>query len=311
MSLDEFFAKKGKKKSKNKISTQELFEQISDNTLPQKVEAEKIPDLSAVVAQAENEDWEPIVNEDVDLDLSTMRIGDLSVKTEQEQAVTDSLDAPNKGDDGRVVWGGKSTTESVETAEPEEPVEKPAEPAKPGLYVPVYMRSGGARVTNRQAQPNIESIEEFPTLDAVQEKPKKVKNPVKAEVDDSWNEVSKASQGHRPDPPSHVYTPPVLRQGSELKPHKYPSSSNYSQNLEQRYGGMTPRDSFQSSTQSWVRGEAHSTSSSQPSTEQANSSGWVRGVPQSHLTSKPYQIPLQRDIMEFPQENRFARLGDT
>nr|VZI28526.1 unnamed protein product [Spirometra erinaceieuropaei] len=311
MSLDEFFAKKGKKKSKNKISTQELFEQIADNTLPQKVETEKVPDPSAVVAQAENEDWEPIVNEDVDLDLSTMRIGDLSVKTEQEQAVADSLDAPSKGDDAKVVWGGKSTTENSETVEPEEPVEKPAEPAKPGLYVPVYLRPGGARVTNRQAQPNIESIEEFPTLDAVQEKPKKVKTPAKVETDDSWNEVSKTSQGHRPDPSSHVYTPPVLRQGSEVKPTKYSSSSSYSQNLEQRYGNVAPRESFQPSTQSWKRGEVLSGSSSQLSTEQAKSSGCARELPQSRPTSKPYQIPIQRNIMEFPQENRFARLGDT
>ncbi|VDN10541.1 unnamed protein product [Dibothriocephalus latus] len=196
----------------------------------------------------------------------------------------------------------------AETTEPEEPVEKPAEPpVKGGLYVPVYLRAGGAKVINRQAQPDIESIEEFPTLDAVQEKPKKTKPP-KAEADDSWNEVSKTSQGHRADASSHAYTPPVFRQGAELKPFKPSSSSKYSENLEQRYGGggVAGRDSFQLSTQSWVRGAALP-ASSQPSTEQTRSSGWVRGIPQSQLTVKP----IQRNLTDLPQENRFARLGDT
>ncbi len=109
MSLDDFFNKKSKKKSKNKINTQELFEKITDGPQQVKQELEKKPDDVVGPEDEDAGEWEPIVNDDIELDLTNIRINDLAtVKTEEEQAAAESADAANKSDESAVVWGGSA-----------------------------------------------------------------------------------------------------------------------------------------------------------------------------------------------------------
>lgn len=311
MSLEDFFNKKSKKKSKKTINAQELFEKITDGPQRQKYEAEKNPD-DVIDTQAEDTgEWEPIVNDDIELDFSNMRINDLSTaKTEEEQAVNENISAVNKSDDSKVVWGGK-----VKTDEPEAKEQKLPEPVKSGVYIPVHLRPGGAALSAlSQPRPNLDSVEEFPTLDfAAQAKSKK---PVVCEKpDDSWTEVSKSSGGHRMNEPGSIggssagstnfrrddvpptkYTAPVFRDyGSRHTRDTSPPGPPPSQ----RSGG-------------WVRGELLR-SNQPPPVEQVSvdkTNRWRRGVTNSSEASKHQGILHQRDILSFTQENRYAQLDN-
>lgn len=163
-----------------------------------------------------------------------------------------------------------------ETVEPEP---KPAEPARVGAYVPIHLRVGGARLGPIQAQPNLESTEEFPTLDAAasQEKPKKNKPEAQEVHDNSWTE---GSQGHRMSDSNFRSSgvPAHLRRGDDDAPTKYSSQSSYRENLARRVGDIPTRDAAPARS-SWVRGDVNRTAvrPSEPAPA-PRASGWARGA---------------------------------
>ena len=108
MSLEDFFNKKSKKKTKKTINAQELFEQITDGYSRQKSELEKNVDEISVAYAEDVGEWEPIVNDDIELDFSNIRISDLATtKIEEEQTTSSNVNTDNKPEDSKVVWGGK------------------------------------------------------------------------------------------------------------------------------------------------------------------------------------------------------------
>ncbi|VDD79299.1 unnamed protein product [Mesocestoides corti] len=303
MSLDDFFNKKSKKKSKKTINAQELFEKITDGPQRQKYEAEKNSD-DVVDPQAEDTgEWEPIVNDDIELDFSNMRINDLSTaKNEEEQAVNENISAVNKSDDSKVVWGGKAKTE-----EPEAKEEKPSEPVKSGVYIPVNLRPGGAALSAlSKPRPNLDSVEEFPTLDfAAQAKAKK---PVVSEKqEDSWTEVSKSSSGHRMNEPASIGSSSAAFTNfrrDDAPPTKYaaPGFREYGPRYARDASPSRPSPSQRSG--GWVRGE-HVRSKQPPTVEQVSAD-----KNNSSEASKHHGILHQRDILSFTQENRYAQLDN-
>lgn len=108
MSLEDFFNKKSRKKTKKTINAQELFEQITDGPLRQKSDPEKSVDEIAAANSEDVGEWEPIVNDDIELDFSNIRINDLAtIKVEEEQAAANNVNPTSKSDDSKIVWGGK------------------------------------------------------------------------------------------------------------------------------------------------------------------------------------------------------------
>ncbi|CDS40536.1 expressed conserved protein [Echinococcus multilocularis] len=296
MSLEDFFNKKSKKKTKKTINAQELFEQITDGPLRQKSDLEKNADEIVVANSEDVGEWEPIVNDDIELDFSNIRINDLAtVKVEEEQAAANNVNPTSKSDDSKVVWGGKFRKE-----EPEKVEEKAT---KSGVYVPLPLRSGGS---SAQALPNLESVEEFPTLDAAaQEKSKKN---ISIEVPDNpWVEVSRSTVSRRRDGLTFFGTSNASSNSyRDSTPSNKYSSSGFRDNYSSRVGGSL-------SSGVWARGEALKNKpaiSADPSIS-SKSSSWERKNTSNSGTPKPYVIPQQRNILSFSQENRFAQLDNS
>lgn len=161
--------------------------------------------------------------------------------------------------------------------------EKPTENTKPGAYVPIHLRAGGGNLVGPpKVLPNLESAEEFPSLDAAitQEKPKKIVPPKNEPHDSTWTE---ASQGHRVNNLTYGSgggsggVPAHLKR-EEADPAKYSSSSSYRENLVRRVG-VPPSESSASRPSAWVRGVVTSGAAppvSQPAAPQPKA--WVRGV---------------------------------
>ncbi|VDK38814.1 unnamed protein product [Taenia asiatica] len=332
MSLEDFFNKKSRKKTKKTINAQELFEQITDGSLRQKPDPEKSVDELVVANSEDVGEWEPIVNDDIELDFSNIRINDLAtIKVEEEQAAANNVNLASKSDDSKVVWGGKAKkgenlvgfleflkisstfasllrflrrcrlfVASVSLEEPEKVEEKPA---KSNVYVPLPLRSGRS---NAQALPNLESTEEFPTLDAAaQEKSKK--NTATELSDNSWVEVSRLTVSRRRDGPTFSGTSYASSNSyrDDASSNKH-SSSGFRDSCSSRIGGSV-------SASGWARGEAlkNRPASSVDPPILSKTSSWERKSTLGSGASKPYVIPQERNILSFTQENRFAQLDNS
>lgn len=68
-------------------------------------ESEKRPDEALVEDYGE---WEPIINDDIELDLANLRVSDLAAeRAEEAQAAAESAESTKKSSGSRVVWGKK------------------------------------------------------------------------------------------------------------------------------------------------------------------------------------------------------------
>lgn len=159
-------------------------------------------------------------------------------------------------------------------AEEPEPIEEPTKSCIGGAYVLPHLRSGGTRLPNIQVQPDLESTEEFPTLDAAaQEKPKKESSDKPEVVDNSWTEVNKSSQGHKIE---DTCAPHAARSGFSDGLQKR-STNSYSQRLEERYESLST-DAPKAQRSGWSRGDAIKTRPSAPVVESYKAGGWARGT---------------------------------
>lgn len=130
------------------------------------------------------------------------------------------------------------------------------EPKKPGLYVPGFFKRA-------QNLPNVDSLDDFPTLDAVKEKPKK---PEPSEpIDNSWTDVHRGPTSRRKDELNAVAPPYRSDASSRYVP---PASRD---NFSSRGGFSERPGNSQPSNRPWTRGETIKSSapiSTAPSAEQ-------------------------------------------
>ncbi|CAL8091961.1 unnamed protein product [Calicophoron daubneyi] len=222
MPLDDFFAKKDKKKSKKKQSTQSLIEKLTKETEKLKEQECDAPNDSAKLSSVVGDDeWDTLDDEEKDVDLQTIRIGKLAVGKSEEankQGAKDSGDkdggGENEGD--KKVWSFKQP----EVQEVEEPESKPEPKPVSQKYIPISLRPGGARAP-LAVKPNVSSDTDFPTLDVAvtnEHPPKKAEEKPKADEEgDSWEQAgaprrSRASEV-LPIAIKSSYVPPGLRAG--------------------------------------------------------------------------------------------------
>lgn len=122
------------------------------------------------------------------------------------------------------------------------------EEPKPSIYISAAFRK------NRDL-PNVDSMDEFPTLDAVKNKPaKKVEKPVEP-VDNSWTDVQRGSSRRR-EVPSNAYVPPAFNRSEGRSKYVPPSSSGFSSRsgVPSERPGFNTQSSSTSSTSGWTRG---------------------------------------------------------
>lgn len=302
MSLDQFFAKKDKKKPKIKVTSQQFLEQLSDGQSRQ--EPEKKLDQLTTNAAEDAGDWEPILDEELELDLENMRIGDLAtVKSEQNKEKKPLDEKGNKEDenaDSKVIWGGRPVEEEEEESEPEAPASETV-PSKPSAYVLPHLRANPPSFSN-QKKPNLESADEFPTLDAAAAPPKKVVlSPAKIVVDGSWQEAGKSKSNRNNDTPG-VYKPPSMRSFDSSFTNFSGGKDSYGQRLSRRCeaDGQLDVDGG-SDTIGWSRGEL--LRGSGPSGRS--------GADLDKLEFKRGDLMSTKKTFDLPLSNRFAALDDT
>ncbi|XP_013399590.1 protein CDV3 homolog [Lingula anatina] len=200
-SLDDFFAKKDKtkKKSKSKLTPDELLDRQQEETSLKKLKKKKKKQESAEGGdkneKKEDEEWIDYVNEE-EKDLSGLRIKELQITREEEEAGKQEEEEQEEDEDGEPSerregsagpWnrtqpdssGGPAqpvTPEPVPEPEPEPEEKSPSEPAKPMKYVPPSLRGSAAagpvitpvslaaQRRKKKEAPNLRSEEDFPTL---------------------------------------------------------------------------------------------------------------------------------------------------
>ncbi|VDN98736.1 unnamed protein product [Rodentolepis nana] len=295
MSLDDFFNKKSKKKAKV-ITTSALLQQITDtNPLPQP-EAEIVTDLIPI-PPAETDEWEPIQN-DIVPDFSELTLRDLDEEEDKDSASIDGKDT-SKSSSNEVAW--KNRSKSEEEGEKQEVVE----PKKPGIFVPSVF-------SKKNNLPNVNSMDEFPTLAAVKDKPaKKVEKTVEP-ADNSWTDVQRGSNRRREET-SGLYVPPINRPDGRSR---YVPTSNvgfHSGSAIPDRSGFSTHQPTASSNSQWKRGttiKENEVASIPSFGEQRGSRGSERksGV---ISTEKRYVPPHLRAAQPISQSNRFAQLDNS
>ncbi|CAH1364463.1 unnamed protein product [Tenebrio molitor] len=183
--LDDFFAKKDRKKSKStkKFSTtDEVAKKLEDNAKKsEKLKKERVPEGDETSAPVHDQDeWKDF--EEEKKDYSGLKIGNLTIasptdgstgatetNTEQQQGFDDS------GQDNEKKMGPWKRVDSEVQEEPVKVVEKKVEPPAPkpgpgGAYVPPSMRNQSSQPQiqpsrlRSKAAPDIHNEEFFPTL---------------------------------------------------------------------------------------------------------------------------------------------------
>ncbi|KAM3180346.1 hypothetical protein ACTXT7_016462 [Hymenolepis weldensis] len=297
MSLDDFFNKRSKKKAKI-ITTSALLQQITDtNPLPQP-ETETNNDLIPSVA-AESDEWEPIQN-DIAPDFSDLSLHDLE-EEENEDAVVNDVKDTSKSNGNEVAWKNKPRVE-------EEPKKvEVEEPPKPSIYLSAAFRKC-------KALPNVDSMDEFPTLDAVKDKPaKKVEKPVEP-VDNSWTDVQRGSSRRR-EVPSNAYAPPGYNRSEGRSRYVPPTSGGFPprSGVPSERPGFNAQSSSTSSTSGWTRGSTIKQDEviSRASFAEQRGSGGFERKPGVVPAAKPYVPPSLRNVHPVSQSNRFAQLDNS
>nr|CDS27886.1 expressed conserved protein [Hymenolepis microstoma] len=296
MSLDDFFNKKSRKKAKV-ITTSALLQQITDtNPLPQP-EIETNTDLIPIVP-AESDEWEPIQN-DIVPDFSELSLRDLDEEEDKDTASNDTKDA-SKSNTNEVAWKNKVMPEEEDTKQ------EVVEVKKPGIFVPSVL-------SKKNNLPNVNSMDEFPTLAAVKEKPaKKVEKPVEP-VDNSWTDVQRGSNRRR-DEPCGVYVPPFNRSDGRSR-HVPTSSVGFPSGsaIPSERSGFGTHQPAASSASPWKRGTTIKEDEVVSITslgEQRGPKGFERKsgvIP----TERRYIPPHLRVAQPISQSNRFAQLDNS
>uniref|UniRef100_A0A6M2DLG1 Protein cdv3 log isoform x1 n=1 Tax=Xenopsylla cheopis TaxID=163159 RepID=A0A6M2DLG1_XENCH len=174
--LDDFFAKKDRKKSKTtkKFSTaDEIAKKMEDSTKKSDTKSKKESEEPQTPARDEDE-WKDF--EEEKKDYTGLKIGHLLISETEQSQNSNDCDSTYQNNDGestinnekKVVGPWKKIGETVPPVV-EEKVEKPAAPKPTGGYVPPALRNQATtnRIVSRnksRAAPDIHNEEFFPTL---------------------------------------------------------------------------------------------------------------------------------------------------
>lgn len=289
MSLDDFLAKKAKKKGKKKVNIQDLMEKLV-------LESETSNDVQETYANTDHikpadkeDEWESI-DDDLEIDLQDIRIGRLCTTKADESGKQgrDSGGEECKPEEEKKVWAMKAP----QPVEPPPPLEQP----KSSVYVPAPLRRTlGGSSRPAAAKPNVSSSTDFPTLDAaiVAAPPTKtVENVLNVPDDDddaSWQKAGARKPVRGPDtlpvpsdPPTTAYVPPCLRHNpNEGVAHSRPSTFLDSQNYKPRNEVNRPSETIPNS--GWRDNERSYTHESKGS-----STGWTRGNVITYSKTDPF-----------------------
>lgn len=190
--LDDFFAKKDRKKNKStkKFSTtDEIAKKLEDNAKKtEKVKKERIPEGDEANTQAHDQDeWKDF--EEEKKDYSGLKIGNLTIggnsdgvsgaaENSSGDQQTDGEDAGQESEKKSGPWkkidessGGQQAPQEVKEEVKAPEAKKPDPPAKTGAYLPPSMRNPAPQQhqmppsrLKSKAAPDIHNEEFFPTL---------------------------------------------------------------------------------------------------------------------------------------------------
>ncbi|KAF8561524.1 hypothetical protein P879_03728 [Paragonimus westermani] len=346
MPLEDFFAKKEKKKVKKKRNPQELIDKLTKETEKQcESNGDVVTDSAKFSGFGKDDEWEALDDEEKDIDFQNIRINRLDATKQEISAKQSSKDTTDKdgstnAEEDKIVWGHKP----VEPPVVEEPQPEP-EPACPRVYVPIHLRQGDAKVS-KTPKPNVESASDFPTLDAAVTAEVTKKTEEHKEIDDgSWEQAGAPRKHTRAadtlpiaatSGPS-AYVPPALRQGgsscfapprNELHLDSRDTRvrhdfSNRHSNIDsvRRTDGFKSLEPPDTSFDDWKRGEKISSTTNfsggssfttsmsaapHSSTAGCATSGWDRGVNVKTFR----ESTREKADFTLTQSNRFAGLDE-
>ncbi|GAB0100991.1 hypothetical protein DMENIID0001_171080 [Sergentomyia squamirostris] len=204
--LDDFFAKKDKKKSKTKkFTTEDLVKKLEDTS--KKPESSKSkPRASGNEEESSNQvqedEWKEFEEERKDysgLKLGQLQLTDSESQSERDQASEAQSDTEGNTEAGDRKAGPWKAVKEVQVAEKPPPPEPQQQPAQPKIYRPPALQSQLAKVNLRQMSsrtaPDISSEEYFPTLGTAPPKPEVA--PPRKRLDPGFEEVKHGSRSAR------------------------------------------------------------------------------------------------------------------
>ncbi|TGZ55933.1 hypothetical protein CRM22_010258 [Opisthorchis felineus] len=303
MTLDDLFAKKAKKKTK-KHNPQDLLEKLTKEVSKQHDQEGDVnsDNTKAIASLVKDDEWETIEDDEKDIDLQTIQLGNLALNAsgEPKQQSKDKSEKEGSGaaEEEKKVWG----TKIPEAPVVEEPAVEEKPTPKPGVYIPVHLRQGGSRVP-KEPKPDVESTADFPTLGAAiptEPVPSKVQSKAEREEEASWSQAGAPRKPTRTsemlpiavNPAPSSYVSPGLRKGG--------SSSLVAPRTESTFDSRPPRDEFSHRNESSFgsrRSEAF-TPRDAPSTF-STVDGWSRGqtivrdstTPNKSAITNPISLP--------------------
>uniref|UniRef100_A0A6B2E8L2 Protein CDV3 homolog n=1 Tax=Phlebotomus kandelakii TaxID=1109342 RepID=A0A6B2E8L2_9DIPT len=204
--LDDFFAKKDKKKSKVKKFTtaDDLVKKLEDTSkkVETKPKTRGAGNEEEFNSQVREDEWKDF--EEERKDYSGLKIGQLTLNEEEHhtdgdqgsEAQSDTEGNAEAGDRKKGPWN--AVQEKAAAAAPPQPPPPVAAPAQPNIYRPPALQSQLAKVRLREmgsrVAPDISSEEYFPSLGAAPPKPEAPKK----KLDPGFEEVRHGSRSARP-----------------------------------------------------------------------------------------------------------------
>ncbi|CAH8519282.1 unnamed protein product [Schistosoma curassoni] len=344
MSLNDFFAKQNKKKSKKKQNPTELMDLLTKGGEVLKSYPESnAPQENKPITSEKDDEWE-IIDDEKEIDLQNIRVYNLSSTITDDSAKNLSKNKDSREGDGesvveKKVWGAKP----IET--PEEPVEAVVQPPpKPSVYIPAPLRLRGSAFGPVAPKPNVASSMDFPTLDASVNEPQKKETQPNNDNDDKnspWQQagVRRANPISSTLPiavsnTSSTYVPPSLRQsgapgfksvgpgytGDGFRPHNDPP---FRSDIDPGFKRFTENPGLREAAPSgggWARGNIISVNPTNNPAEQLplnpsntsfhtvseNTNGWSRNV-----NVKTYKDVRETPGLEIDLKNRFTAFNET
>ncbi|CAH8506796.1 unnamed protein product [Schistosoma intercalatum] len=343
MSLNDFFAKQNKKKSKKKQNPTELMDLLTKGGEVLKPYPESnAPQENKPITSEKDDEWE-IIDDEKEIDLQNIRVYNMSSTITDDSAKNLSKNKDSREGDGesvveKKVWGAKP----IET--PEEPVEAVVQPPpKPSVYIPAPLRLGGSAFGPVAPKPNVASSMDFPTLDASVNEPQKKETQPNNDNDDKNSPWQQAGV-RRANPISSTlpiavsntptYVPPSLRQsgapgfksvgpgytGDGFRPHNDPPLRS---DIDPGFKRFTENPGLREAASSgggWARGNIISVNPTNNPAEQlplnpsntsfhtvsGNTNGWSRNV-----NVKTYKDVRETPGLEIDLKNRFTAFNET
>ncbi|CAH8518474.1 unnamed protein product [Schistosoma margrebowiei] len=344
MSLNDFFAKQNKKKSKKKQNPTELMDLLTKGGEVLKSYPESnAPQENKPITSEKDDEWE-IIDDEKEIDFQNIRVYNLSSNINDDSAKNLSKNKDSREGDGesvveKKVWCAKP----IET--PEEPVEAVVQPPrKPSVYIPAPLRLGGSAIGPVASKPNVASSMDFPTLDASVNEPQKKETQPNNDNDDKNSPWQQAGV-RRANPISNTlpiavsnttstYVPPSLRQtgapgfksvgpgytGDGFRPHNDPP---FRSDIDPGFKRFTENPGLREAASSgggWARGNIISVDPTNNPSEQLplnpsntsfhtvseNANGWSRNV-----NVKTYKDVRETPGLEIDLKNRFTAFNET